>query len=1016
MSATIGIDLGAISVQIVVLGDPDERDLFTSLQGKAPFISFTDNTSLPILVTPYTRIRGNPAKTTLKLLQQIAAVLKETNISGIRACGSGDGLISHYIKTNTTNEFTAIAKGVEFLHPNVHTVFEMGGANSRYLFLEKNLESGKLGLMDYNKSGDCAAGTGAFLDQQAARMKYKIEDIGDLVADCAVSAKIAGRCSVFAKSDMIHAQQKGYKPAEILKGLCEAVGKNFKSNIVCGKAVQPPVAFIGGVAANRGVVQALRMLFDCNENELFVPASYYWISALGAALLEFETADRQQKHQLSSFFKDPGNGSAREAKKNKFNERLSLNNVVLLQNRVMQLNKHNGNGRIKAFLGIDIGSVSTNLAVIDSEGNVLDSIYTRTLGRPIEVVDHSLHRIEKNIGKRITICGVGTTGSGRELIGTLIGADTINDEITAHKTGADFIGKKMLNKSVDTIFEIGGQDSKYISLKDGIVIDFAMNEACAAGTGSFLEERAEELEISIKDQFASLSLNSQAPIRLGERCTVFMERDVTAYQQTGASKEDLTAGLAYSVVYNYLNRVVGPRKIGDVIFFQGGTAYNQAVAAAFSLVLNKEIIVPPYNGVMGAIGVALLAKHKHEQVGYQTTFRGYSLKKVNYTQREFVCKSCTNHCDIQAFTVGGETTYWGDQCSEKYRKRAKNSSQASIEDLFEVRKKMLFNGYDPKETIAGKNGKTIGIPLSMYTYDWLPFWITFLRELDFQIVVSAPTDKKIKQSGVESAVAEPCFPITISHGHVLALFQQGADFVLLPNMINLIPVHNKTNAYFCPWGQTLPFVVSHSPHLEKYQDRILKPTMEFGYGLDVVGKSLSETVRPFGVSKRRALSAFNKAYDRQTGFRKDLQAYGRTILDKLNASGEKAIILVGRPYNIYDSGVNLDIPKKMRNYYGINLIPFDFLETDHIDIRDITDNMFWNYGRKIIAVARSIRENPNLDLIYITNFKCGPDSYIKHYISDALGRPFLVLQFDEHSNDAGYLTRCEAYLTSKGFI
>ncbi len=262
------------------------------------------------------------------------------------------------------------------------------------------------------------------------------------------------------------------------------------------------------------------------------------------------------------------------------------------------------------FLGVDVGSVSTNVVLLDENGQMVKEIYTRTEGRPIEVVDRCLHEISKELGTTVKIQGVGTTGSGRELIGELIGSDTIKDEITAHKTGAEFIAKTLLNTQPDTIFEIGGQDSKYISIENGVVVDFAMNEACAAGTGSFLEERAEELDISIKGEFADLALSSDSPLKLGERCTVFMQQDVSTQQQRGAKKEDITAGLAYSIVYNYLNRVVGRRKIGDVIFFQGGTAYNDAIASAFSMVLGKEIIVPPYNGVVGAVGAALLAREK----------------------------------------------------------------------------------------------------------------------------------------------------------------------------------------------------------------------------------------------------------------------------------------------------------------------------------------------------------------------------------------------------------------------
>ncbi len=325
---------------------------------------------------------------------------------------------------------------------------------------------------------------------------------------------------------------------------------------------------------------------------------------------------------------------------------------------------------------------------------MVKEIYVKTDGRPVEVVNKGLADIWNEMGPRLNILGVATTGSGRELIGELIGADTVNDEITAHKTGATFIGRKLIDRVPDTIFEIGGQDSKFISLQDGVVVDFAMNEACAAGTGSFLEEQAEKLGINIIGEFAELALSSEAPVRLGERCTVFMERDVNSYLQRGADKKDLVAGLAYSIAYNYLNRLVGRRHIGDTIYFQGGTAYNDSVAAAFSMILDKDIIVPPYNGVVGAIGAALLAREKMSATSAPSRFRGWDLEKVDYTMREFTCKGCSNECDIRQFTIGDEKTYWGDKCSDRYRKRAKVDREPIIRDLVEFRNALFYSYVD----------------------------------------------------------------------------------------------------------------------------------------------------------------------------------------------------------------------------------------------------------------------------------------------------------------------------------
>ncbi|MCK4823089.1 hypothetical protein KA005_45435, partial [bacterium] len=345
----------------------------------------------------------------------------------------------------------------------------------------------------------------------------------------------------------------------------------------------------------------------------------------------------------------------------------------------------------------------------DGDGNLIYGIYRMTDGRPVEVVKDSMKEMYSAVGHRVEIVGTGTTGSGRELIGSLVGADVIKDEITAHKTGALHISRRYLNRDMDTIFEIGGQDSKFISIQNGVVVDFSLNEACAAGTGSFLEEQARQIGISIRDEFASLALGSSHPLKLGERCTVFMEKELVPYLQQGVPKKDIVAGLALSVVQNYLNRVVKKRKIGDLIFFQGGTAYNDSVAAAFATVLGKEIVVPPHNGIMGAIGAALLAG-KHRQSQKKSTFRGWDIGKISWRMREFTCSGCSNDCQIQEFDVQGEKSFWGDKCSVKYRKRAKSSKKSIIQDLVKLRERMLFQSENKPVRLAYKPRARVGIP------------------------------------------------------------------------------------------------------------------------------------------------------------------------------------------------------------------------------------------------------------------------------------------------------------------
>ncbi|MBI1984226.1 MAG: CoA activase, partial [Acidobacteria bacterium] len=672
--------------------------------------------------------------------------------------------------------------------------------------------------------------------------------------------------------------------------------------------------------------------------------------------------------------------------------------------KATQRQRTNGH-RIEAYLGIDVGSVSTNLVATDVEGNVLHEIYLRTQGRPIEVVDRGLAEIEAELGDVLDIRGVGTTGSGRELIGELVGADTVNDEITAHKTGATHVCRRLSMEMVDTIFEIGGQDSKFISINDGVVVDFTMNEACAAGTGSFLEEQAEKLGVAIKDEFARLALASTSPARLGERCTVFMERDVTGLMHKGAEVDDLCAGLAYSVALNYLNRVVRGRRIGNVIFFQGGTAYNDAVAAAFSQILGKPIIVPPHNGVVGAIGMALIARDRMKDSGRPSRFRGYSLHRVNYTTREFVCRACSNYCDMKEFNIEGERSYWGDKCSDKFRKRARTDRRPVIEDLLDYRDKLL------EESWMGPRGgrPTVGIPRSMYFYDRFPFWCAYFQELGFDVLVSSSTDRKIAALGEELTVAEPCFPVKLAHGHVQELLEHGADYILLPNAINTEAPESKVDSHFCPWNQTLPFVIRAVPQLENVREKFLAPTVHFRFGRRHVEKELGIFAsRRLNIPRRTSDRAVTAAYAAQGAFTDALLEAGAQALRTLHETGEPALVLVGRAYNLYDRSGNCDIPRKLRTLYGANVVPMDFLPLDLEDITEVNPNMYWNSGRKILAAAKLTRRYRNLHLVYITNFKCGPDSYIKSFMQDASGKPSLVLQFDGHSNDAGFITRCEA--------
>jgi len=1016
MSINIGLDIGAVSLKLAAIGALDDKARLDSLTQHSDsffakaFPASSPFAGRPMILSRYRRIQGSPIQSTFDLLKELYDAVPEESIEGIRVTGSGSQLIAKILGIYFENEFRALAKGIRTFYPEVRSVFEIGGESSKYLRLEPTAKSKYLGIVDYETSGDCAAGTGSFMDQQASRLLYRVEEIGRAACGASCAARIAGRCSVFAKTDMIHAQQKGYTTDQILRGLCDAVARNFKSAVVKGRHVVPPVAFIGAVALNQGVREALRQAFKLETSDFFVPELYCWLGALGTAMFE---AEEHRKRSFKAIHQLQQHAAAK--KSFACTEALSMENVLLLREQVTPpvLPKLPPGEKIPAYLGIDVGSVSTNLVVTDADGNVLKEIYLFTEGRPIEVVDRGLREIEAELGDKLDIRGVGTTGSGRELIGELVGADTVNDEITAHKTGATHVCQKLGLEMVDTIFEIGGQDSKFISIDGGAVVDFTMNEACAAGTGSFLQEQAEKLGIAIKEEFAQLALASTSPARLGERCTVFMERDVTGLMLKGAEVGDLCAGLAYSVALNYLNRVVRGRKIGKVIFFQGGTAYNDAVAAAFSQLLGKRIIVPPHNGVIGAIGMALIARDRMRTSRLPSRFRGYSLYRVNFTTRDFVCHACSNYCEMKEFNIEGQKSYWGDKCSDKFRKRARTDRQPLIEDLVAYRDRLLEEAWIP----PSGNKPTVGIPRAMYFFDRFPFWCAYFQELGFDVVTSSATDRKITAVGEELTVAEPCFPVKVAHGHVMQLLEKGVDYVLIPNAVNYEAPQCKVDSHLCPWNQTLPFVMRAVPQLEPAREKLLTPTVYFRLGRKHVEKELGDFAKEkLGFSRRQNRRAVTAAYAAQGVFTEALRDAGSQALRRLVETGEPGIVLLGRAYNIYDRSVNCDIPRKLRALYGVNVLPLDFLPVELEDITDVNPNMYWHSGRRILAAARIAHRFANLHPLYITNFKCGPDSYIKSFLNDAAGKPSLILQFDGHSNDAGFLTRCEAYLDSKGFL
>ncbi|HET6442504.1 MAG TPA: acyl-CoA dehydratase activase, partial [Phycisphaerae bacterium] len=594
----LGIDIGSVSLNLVLV------DLSADLSGvahgaKTEALAKADAEG-KVLRERYVRTRGKPLETALEALEALLAEVPPSEIEGVAFTGAGTAVLGDLYRIKPVNEVIAQAAATATLYPEVRSIIEIGGEDSKLILLEEDPKTGRLRVKDFAMNALCAAGTGSFLDQQASRLGVSIEsEWGEMALRSVHVPRLAGRCSVFAKSDMIHLQQEGTPDYDIVAGLCFAMARNFKAVIGKAKKFAPRVAFQGGVAANAGMVRAFTEVLELEPGALLIPEHYASMGAIGACLV---ARDRGELGRIESL------GPLHEYLESRRYGGGELH-VPLADDRYPLVIEPDpfpaGTEPVDVFVGVDVGSISTNVVAADREGRVLAREYLMTAGRPLAAVTEGLYKVgtalEERGGKgRARVRGCATTGSGRYLTGDFIGADIVKNEITAHATGASFI-----RPDVDTIFEIGGQDSKYISLDSGAVVDFTMNKVCAAGTGSFIEEQSERLDVGLKTgEFNRLALAADEPPAMGERCTVFMETDINRNQQRGVAVDDLCAGLCYSIVQNYLNRVVEDHRIGDVILFQGGTAYNRGVKAAFEKVLGKPVTVPPHHDCLGAVGMA----------------------------------------------------------------------------------------------------------------------------------------------------------------------------------------------------------------------------------------------------------------------------------------------------------------------------------------------------------------------------------------------------------------------------
>ncbi len=973
--AWLGIDIGSIGLGVVLI-DNDSKVLFKS----------------------YKRHQG-------EALSALKSTLDEIDISTVEGLAlTGSGTERLHIGGVRIDPIVAGAEGVKIALPEVRNIISIGGGSFSLTQLD---EAGKYTRSSINSA--CASGTGAFLDQQATRLQVPPTELAQKAMSYnAHPPSVATRCAVFAKSDMIHLQQEGFSVEAIAAGLCAGLGRSTVDGLLGGRQIEGKTAVVGGVAKNTVVVKAVQEKLGI---EVLVPEEPELISALGAAHvalknkgeggIDFTGLNPEDEHKKQSYLRAP-----LELKLSDYPDFQTAEHWTNEDNSEIAIVKPSS-GNITVSLGIDIGSTSTKAAILDNENNVIAWIYRKTAGDPIKAVQllfKAFREMQERGGFTLEVKGVGTTGSGRKMIGELIGADIATNEITAHATAASFI-----DPEVDTIIELGGQDAKFTQLQNGMVYNSIMNYVCAAGTGSFIEEQAHKLDIPLAE-YADKVMGLECP-KTSDRCTVYMERDLDILLARGWSKEQVAAAVLHSVRDNYLNKVVGGLQIGDHIYFQGATARNKGLIAAFEVELGKPIQVSPFCHVTGALGMCLLAKDRVAEEDKSAKFEGFEFadKKISVTYE--VCELCHNRCNLSIISSGEKSLAWGLKCGRDYE-----------DEKVKVKKVTTFDWWKEREQAWSKNirrtrdgGPIVGIPRSLGTYGYYPFWNAFLKNLGCNVVLSSRSTEEILHKGVEISQAEYCAPVAMGHGHARKMLEDNnTDYILIPHMIREAIPEGFTDAHFCCYVQSHPSVLAQVHGLE-WGNKLLSPLLQLNLPEKIqVSQLASELCGPLCVSEPEIQKALRAAKEHYNWFNQECKRIGAEAIKDIEERNSLGIVCVGRPYNTCDAGMTLELPKKMAEM-GYPVLFMDQLDYDLSSILPEYDNMYWHYGQKILAAANYIANSKRLFGVYFTNFMCGPDSYIMTYFKEEMartGKPYLCLQFDGHGADAGYLTRIEAALES----
>ena len=970
-----GIDIGSTTIKLTILDEKDE-----------------------ILYGEYRRHCAEIQPTLCALLEEARTRVGECLLK-VKITGSGSINLGKSLAIGFVQEVVAVASALQKAAPQTDVAIELGGEDAKIIYFTGGLEE--------RMNGICAGGTGAFIDQMASLLQTDASGLNEEAAHYKQIYPIAARCGVFAKSDIQPLVNEGATKADLAASIFQAVVNQTISGLACGKPIRGCVAFLGGpLHFLPELKQAFIRTLKLTEETTVDPDNSHLFAAIGAAL-EAEDAEARPVDEFINRLRE-GVPMAFELKRMDplFADEREYAAFCARHEHAIVPKSALETYRGQCFLGIDAGSTTTKLALVGEKGELLFSWYDSNQGSPIHTAIRAMTELKEKLPPEVKIVRSCSTGYGEGLLKTAFRLDEGEVETIAHCTAASFF-----DPEVDCVLDIGGQDMKCIRLKNGSVDNILLNEACSSGCGSFIENFAQSLGFTAAE-FAKEALFAPHPIDLGTRCTVFMNSNVKQAQKEGASVQDISAGLACSVIRNALYKVIklsSPEELGKHVVVQGGTFYNKAVLRAFEKIAGAEAVCPDISGIMGAFGAALIARQHYR--GQDTTMLPVEeILNLSYTTESRHCGGCANNCmlTINHFPTG-EKHITGNRCE---RGAGGSTKKDDVPNLMRYKLGRIFRYPPLKDAPRGE----IGIPRVLNMYENYPFWATFFAKLGFRVVLSPASSHKLYERGMESIPSESeCYPAKLSHGHVQWLISHGIGTIFHPCVFYERQESSAAQNHF-----NCPIVVSYAENLKNNVEpitrgevRFIRPFIAFTSEKTAAERLIEVCKEEWNIPEGEVRKAVREAWQEQARAKNDVKKKGKEALQWIQNNGRTGIVLAGRPYHV-DPEINHGIPEMITSY-GLAVLTEDSLPMLEKPTRPLRVTDQWVYHSRLYNAAEFVRAREDLELVQFNSFGCGLDAVTTDQVSEILegsGKMYTVLKIDEVNNLGAARIRIRSLLSA----